>query len=68
MDCSRDLGLPVAVTTPLQYSVHPSRQMNLSLIIFKYSRRTVSITETDQLLLCGEVIAIYSERHIKCTV
>jgi hypothetical protein len=64
MDCSRGLGLPVAMTTPLQYSVHPLRRMNLSLIVFKYSGRTVSVTETDQLLLCAEVIAVYSESHI----
>ena len=32
--------------------------------MFNYSDRTVSVTEADQLLLCGEVIAIYSERHI----
>ena len=51
IDCSRDLGLPVAVTTPLQYSVRRLRRMKFSLIIFKYSGRTVSVTESDHLLL-----------------
>jgi hypothetical protein len=68
MDCSRGLGLPVAVTALLQYSLHRLRRMTLSSIIFKNSGLTVSVTETNQLLLCGEEIAIHSASHTKRTV
>jgi hypothetical protein len=66
MDCSRGLGLPV--TAQMQYSVDTLRRMNISLITFKNSGPTVSVTETNQLLLCGEDVAIHSVSHTKHTV
>jgi hypothetical protein len=47
------------------FEAQSSSKKNLNSGLLSWKTQSISITNTNHLMLCGEILAVYSDNHIK---